>query len=138
MEKPHIWKDIAMIQSWSFPPSFYKAPDAVSMVRDEPDIAQSVRILLCTTPGERFLVPDYGFDWNDLLFEPVNGLSASIFNPEYLKHRLSSVLDMFEPRVDLEDVQVEAHSHEGKVNLDLVLRVRETGKRLRIIQTIGG
>lgn len=106
------------------------------MVENEPDIAQSVQVLLLTTPGERFLVPDYGFDWNDLLFEPANGLSASIFNPEYLKQRLSGVFSVFEPRVDLEEVQVEAHGHEGRVNLDLVLRVKETGKLLRLEQSI--
>ena len=126
-----------MTTSWNFPPSFAKSPDAVQTVSEETDIAQSVAMLLQTTPGERFLVPEYGFDWHELLFEPVGGLSNSLFNPEYLKHRLGDMLAVFEPRVELEEVQVAGEAHEGKVTLDLVLRVKSTGKLLRVEKTLG-
>ncbi|WP_051257914.1 GPW/gp25 family protein [Desulfovibrio cuneatus] len=127
-----------MNTSWLFPPSFNKSSDAARTVSEEPDIAQSVAILLQTAPGERFLLPEYGVDWHELLFEAAGGHSNSLFNPEYLKHRLGDTLAVFEPRVELEEVQVTGEPHEGKVTLDLVLRVKATGKLLRMEQKIGG
>ncbi|MFT4300895.1 MAG: GPW/gp25 family protein [Desulfovibrio sp.] len=127
-----------MTPSWHFPLSFRKSSDATRTVSEEPDIAQSVGILLQTSPGERFLLPEYGFDWHELLFEASGGRSNSLFNPEYLKHRLGDTLAVFEPRVELEEVQVTGEPLEGKVTLDLVLRVKSTGKLLRMEQKIGG
>ena len=126
-----------MNNSWISPPSFEKNSNAMRMVSEETDIAQSVATLLRTTPGERFLVPEYGFSWQELLFEPVGGQSNSLFNPEYLKRRLGDAFANFEPRVELEEVQISGEPHDGKVTLDLVLRVKSTGKLLRIEQKVG-
>ena len=126
-----------MNASWRFPPSFSKAHDAVRMVSDVPDIAQSVSILLQTTPGERFLAPEYGFDWSELLFEPAGGLSNTVFNAEYLKQRLGDALAAFEPRAEITDVTISGEPTEGRVTLDLSLRVKATGGLLQVRHTVG-
>ena len=126
-----------MPPSWHFPPSFSKAADAVRLVSEAPDILQSVAMLLQTAPGERFLVPEYGFDWHELLFEPASGLSNTVFNPEYLRQRLGDVLAVFEPRAELLEVHPSGEPVEGKVTLDLVLRDKTTGKRLGFQHTVG-
>lgn len=102
------------------------------------DIEQSVRILLGTTPGERHLEPEYGFDWSGLLFEPANGLGNSVFNSEYLRQRLGDALAAFEPRAELEEAEVRAQSLEGKVAIDLLLRVKESGESLRVEGILAG
>lgn len=126
-----------MNASWRFPPSFSKAGDAVRMVSDEPDIAQSVSILLQTMPGERFLASEYGFDWSELLFEPAGGLSNTVFNAEYLKQRLGDALAAFEPRAEIRDVAISGDPAQGKVTLDLSLRVKATGGLLQMRHTLG-
>lgn len=119
-------------QAWSFPPSFSRSAEGVRMKSGEADIEQSVRILLGTWPGERHLEPEYGFDWNDLLFEPGTGMGNSVFNPEYLLQRLGDALTAFEPRVELKEVDVQGEPHDGRVNIVLLLRVKESGRYLRV------
>lgn len=125
-----------MTTSWNFPPSFARANEATDMTNEDSDILQSVNVLLNTAPGERFLVPEYGFDWSDLLFEPANGLSNTLFNAEYLRQRLGDTLAVFEPRVELTSVDVTPKAHEGQVSLELLLRVKATGKELWLHQSI--
>lgn len=125
-----------MPASWNFPPSFAQADEATRMTDEDSDILQSIQVLLNTAPGERFLVPEYGFDWSELLFEPANGLSNTIFNPEYLRHRLGDTFAVFEPRVELANVIVTPEPHEGRVSLELLLKVKATGKDLWLHQNI--
>lgn len=123
-----------MVTSWNFPPSFARISKAVRMTNEDNDILQSVSILLNTAPGERFLVPKYGFDWSELLFESANGLSNTIFNSEYLRQRLSDTFAIFESRVELASVIITPEAHEGKVALELLLKVKTTGKELYLQQ----
>ncbi|UQZ88720.1 hypothetical protein C4J81_05680 [Deltaproteobacteria bacterium Smac51] len=116
--------------AWKFPPSFHRSGSGLDLIDDEADIIQSVRVLFSTKPGERFLVPDYGFDWGDLMFEPANGQSNSLFNREYLRQRLGDVLAVFEPRVELESVQVSAEAYGGKVAVEMLLMVKASGRKL--------
>ena len=47
-------------RGWSFPPEFDRQSLAVNMVSADADIAQSLTILLNTSPGERVMNPAYG------------------------------------------------------------------------------
>ena len=42
------------------------------MTEDQEDIEASLRVLFGTAAGERFLVPTYGLDMHELLFEPMS------------------------------------------------------------------
>jgi Baseplate wedge protein gp25 len=55
---------------WSFPPEFVLETGEVLMTSDEEDIQASLKILLGTSFGERFLNPKYGLDMHELLFDP--------------------------------------------------------------------
>lgn len=125
-----------MNMSWNFPPNFDRVDDTARMTDDDSDILQSIHVLLNTAPGERFLVPEYGFDWSELLFEPASGLSNTIFNSEYLQQRLSDTFAVLEPRVDLAQIIVTPEPHEGTVVIELLLRVKATGKELFLKQSI--
>ena len=80
---------------WSFPPAFNNSRFTLKMVSDEEDIAESIRILLGTTPGERIMQPEYGCNLKKLVFEKVD----SILEAE-LNHLVYHALLEFEPRVD--------------------------------------
>ncbi len=125
-----------IFMTWAFPPAFSRAAKAADMVSGEPEILQSVSLLLSTAPGERYLVPDYGFDWADLLFEPVNGSSNSIWNPTYLLQRLRDILAIFEPRVELTEVRVSPEPYEGRAVVEMDMIVKESGRALHYSQTV--
>src|SRR3546814_3777266 len=56
---------------WGFPPEFDSQHGSVGMLSDSDDIRSSLEILLSTRPGERVMLPDYGCNLNELLFEPL-------------------------------------------------------------------
>ncbi len=61
-------------RGWSFPPAFnpQSSPKSVAMTAGLADIECSLHILLTTRPGERLMVPDFGCDLQDMLFEPIS------------------------------------------------------------------
>ena len=53
---------------WAFPLGFAATGDAAMAVLEE-DVAQAIRIILGTNPGERVMRPDFGAGLDDFLFE---------------------------------------------------------------------
>src|SRR4051794_35506795 len=86
-------------KGWSFPPRFNGETREVEMRTGAEDIVESLRILLGTGEGERFLNPTYGLDLHALLFEPLTTTMATL-----LKDRIKMSILIFEPRIRLLDV----------------------------------
>ncbi len=61
----------------------------------------SIRVVLSTAPGERVMRPAFGCKIWDLLFEPVNSNTIGL-----MSHAVREALAQWEPRVDVEDVNV--------------------------------
>lgn len=66
-------------------------------------IAESITRILMTTPGERVGRPEFGCNLRRLLFESTAAISL-----EDVKNIVTSAINTFEPRVTLQDVQVNA------------------------------
>jgi uncharacterized protein len=89
-------------KGWTFPPRL--EPDgSTSMVAFEEDIHQSIHIILGTNPGERIMRPDFGAGLRDFVFEPINTTTMT-----RVRKRVREALIDWEPRIDLDEVQVEA------------------------------
>lgn len=85
---------------WAFPPGL--TPDGkIAEAVYEDDIAQAIRIILGTNPGERVMRPDFGAGLNAFVFEPINTTTMA-----RLKTRVAEALVDWEPRIDVEDVTV--------------------------------
>lgn len=114
---------------WSFPPRFSKIRKGVEMVSGEEDIKESLRILLSTRLGERFLQPKYGCNLDELLFEPLNTTVKT-----YIRGLVRQAILIYEPRIELEDVVIE-HLDEpaGKIELVVYYRVRATNSRYNLV-----
>jgi phage baseplate assembly protein W len=80
---------------WGFPPSFDRVNHRVRLVSEAEDIAESIRIILGTTPGERVMQPTFGCHLSRLVFEKID--SAMIAE---LNHLVYHALLDFEPRVN--------------------------------------
>lgn len=104
---------------WAFPVSL--RPDGqIAMASYEDDIAQAIRIILTTNPGERLMRPDFGAGLNAFVFEPINTTTI-----EALKKQVHDALLDWEPRIDVQQLSVKIDpAQRSKLLLDITYRVR--------------
>ena len=114
---------------WSFPPTFDKGVHTLKMVSDEEDIAQSLFIILSTTPGERVMNPAFGCNLNQVTFKAMDETTRQ----EIILLIEEAVLN-YEPRVTLESVEVKMENpNDGLVLVTLHYRVRTINVRTNIV-----
>ena len=71
----------------------------IALSYDEMAVIRSVRYLLLTRNFERPFQPNLGSKMNDLLFEPIDALTASS-----LRNEIETTINNFEPRVKLNTI----------------------------------
>lgn len=114
---------------WCFPPKFAEEGKNISMVSDEQDIAESIRILLSTEPGERIMRPEYGCNLRKFVFEHhdsnfVNGLN----------HLIYYALLNFEPRVNFIDATIVSRNElDGILHIQVNYTIIITNTRHNIV-----
>lgn len=113
---------------WSFPPQFNKLSGTVEMLSNEDDIQNSLRVLLCTRVGERLMQPGYGCNMDVLLFEPIN---ESLIT--YIKDLVFTAIYYFEPRINPDNVTIEATEEEGTVLVTVDYTIRSTNARHNLV-----
>ena len=110
---------------WSFPPSFDKRTSSVKMISDVEDIRSSLHVLLSTRLGERVMVPNYGCNLDELVFESMD-TSFETFITELIR---IAVL-YHEPRIDLESVDYQTGNiNEGILLIVINYKIRATNSR---------
>src|ERR687898_2778818 len=89
-------------RGWSFPPTFDRKVGGVQMLEHEADIVSSLHILLTTARGERIMVPQYGCNMDELVFENLDTRMRTL-----MADKIESAILYHEPRITLERVQLE-------------------------------
>lgn len=108
-------------KGWAFPVSANGSGD-VRMALYEEDIRQSILIILGTNPGERLMLPEFGAGLRALIFEPLNTTTMAL-----ARHRVENALISWEPRIDLQDVQVTIDPEQrNRINIEVHYAVRST------------
>ena len=116
-------------RGWSFPPAFYPSRAGVEMLEQEADIASSLEILLSTTQGERVMLPQYGCNLDELLFESLDTRMKTL-----MADKVESAILYHEPRIELEKVQLDdSRELEGVVLIEIVYRVKATNSRFNFV-----
>lgn len=113
---------------WSFPPSFDKNSKTVELVSDVEDINQSLEILLSTRLGERIMLPQYGCNLEQLVFETMNRSFET-----YITDLVRTALIYHEPRIDLESVTYENNQTEGILLIIINYKIRITNSRSNFV-----
>jgi phage baseplate assembly protein W len=117
---------------WSFPPTFDHDSGQVEMVSDLVDIEQSLNILLSTSLGERVMVPDYGCNLDDYMFESLNNSLIGL-----IKHHVENAILFHEPRIIAEKVDVTMADSsdliEGRFTITVEYRIPETNSRYNYV-----
>ena len=120
-----LYKDISLY--------FTKNPVTgdVTEVTDVQDIKRSVRNLVLTNRFEKPFHPEVASHVRDLLFEPFSPVTINL-----LRNRIETVLENYEPRVTLTDVEVEDPDFQRMDNNELNVRIHFTLKNDPEIQTV--
>ena len=106
----------------NFPPKTDGATGRIAMSSEEENIRQSVLIILTTRRGERAMMPDFGCDLHDFVFELPDSTALTMARSEIVR-----ALTRWEPRII--DVAVGADCTEinlGKVVFTISYTVRST------------
>jgi len=81
-------------------------------------IKNSIANALLTSPGEKILNPLFGIDLRRYIFEPID-----VFTQESIQQDIQSRLPSLEPRIELEQVEVQALEDEQQYNIQLQINV---------------
>ncbi|WP_374454963.1 GPW/gp25 family protein [Nocardioides sp.] len=101
------------------------------MLDDQDDIVSSLQILLSTAPGERIMVPQYGCNMDELVFENLDTRMRTL-----MADKIESAILYHEPRIELEHVRVEddpAEAIGGRLQIGVTYRVKATNSRFNFV-----
>lgn len=112
---------------WAFPLRL-AADRSVEVAAYEEDVRESIRIILGTRRGERVMRSDFSAGLEDFVFE-----SISTTTIERLKKRVEEALIDWEPRIDVEKVEVKDERALGRLLLSVDYRVRSTNTHYNLV-----
>lgn len=101
----------------------------LALASGQHDIEQAIRIVLGTAPGERKMRPEFGSRIHELVFAPHNAETEGL-----LIHFVEEALDRWEPRIEVQEVNVAADSApDGALLVEIVYRVRDSHNERSIV-----
>ncbi|HWQ26391.1 MAG TPA: GPW/gp25 family protein [Chlorobaculum sp.] len=116
-------------RGWSFPPAFDRSTPGVQMLDQEADIASSLEVLLGTSQGERVMLPWYGCNLEELLFESLDTRIKTL-----MADKIESALLYFEPRIRVEKITIDGSMElEGVVLISIDYLVKTTNSRFNMV-----
>ena len=122
-------------QGMAFPPRV--GPDGrMAWSVGETNVHESIRIILSTDPGERLRLPAFGAGLRRFLFEP-NTLATHTL----IKQAISEALKRWEPRIQLESVEVVADDQDTETaiaTLTYRLVATQVQERLSVAVSVQG
>jgi len=103
-------------QGLKFPFQFHRrsggARISTATSREQEHIHESIRQILGTRRGERFLLPEFGSRLHELLFEGNDAILQGL-----LRHEVIDALTRWEPRIVIEQVVMVPDEHAIQVNI---------------------
>jgi hypothetical protein len=115
-------------RGWSYPFTLDERGE-VALSEGEVDIQEAIWMILSTAFGERLMHPDFGCGIHDLVFAPNNIGTAGL-----ARFYVEDALVRWEPRIDVEEVEVQADPTEPALLLISVsYRVRTTDSRYNLV-----
>lgn len=114
---------------WSFPPRFLESTEGLELSHDDRDIAESIFILLSTTPGERVMNPGYGCDLHSMVFSTISNSTKT-----RIEDLVATAILYYEPRVDLVAIKVDDKDYlEGKLDISITYEIKGTNSRKNMV-----
>ncbi|MFF2147849.1 GPW/gp25 family protein [Kitasatospora sp. NPDC058190] len=115
-------------RGWAFPLRV-NATGGIGMVDRDRELAEAIRLILGTAPGERPMRPEFGCGIHEYVFAPGDSTTAGRIAREV---RIS--LERWEPRIEVDDVVIAYDSvDEGTLYIDVHYTVRATNDRRNLV-----
>jgi phage baseplate assembly protein W len=93
------------------------------------DINKSLEILLSTRLGERVMLPNYGCNLEELLFQPLD-----VTLKTYVTELIKTAILYYEPRIDTQTVTLDATNElNGEISINIEYVVRITNSRANMV-----
>jgi phage baseplate assembly protein W len=105
-----------------------RASGGIALARHETDIEQAVRIILSTRPGERRMRPAFGCRIHELLFDPINARTFGL-----VRRFVTEALERWEPRIEVQEVEVDHTGAEGTIDISVVYEIRATKEERSLV-----
>jgi phage baseplate assembly protein W len=81
-------------------------------------IKSSLQNLFGTSPGQRFLFPEYGLDLRQYLFYPINEGTG-----EAIKNKINTAIRTWEPRVQVNNILVAPEPDKNQYVINIILDI---------------
>ncbi len=113
---------------WAFPLRV-NARGGLELAHGEGDIDEAIQIILATPIGERRMRPAFGCAVHDLVFYPNDATTHGL-----IRHRVLEALELWEPRIAVQDVRVVVDPVEAsRVLVELDYSVRSTNQPRNLV-----
>lgn len=111
----------------SFPPRV--GPDGrLQWSEGERNVRESIQVILTTEKRERLMLPEFGGGLGQYLFEP-----NTVATRHQIAERITRALALWEPRISVESVTVEADARDGRAaTATITYKLVATGARERV------
>jgi phage baseplate assembly protein W len=108
---------------FAFPPRVDPTTGALAIVGDTTVVAQAIRLILRTQPGDRLMRPGYGCDLKQFLFNP-----NTVATRRLIAQEVTRAINSNEDRVRLDSVDVTANELEpAQVDIAVSYTLVRTG-----------
>ena len=101
----------------------------IAMSRGESDIENAIMVILGTSKGERVMRPEFGSSIHDFVFAPNNATTHGL-----LEYHVRDALTYWEPRIDVNDVDVRADEmNTSRVLINIGYTVKATNDKRNLV-----
>jgi phage baseplate assembly protein W len=115
-------------RGWAFPIRT-DTNGGIALVGREREIAEAIRLIVSTSPGERPMRPEFGCRVHDFVFAPADAMTAAAISDE-----VTRAVTMWEPRVWVDRVDVlQAPNDQTVFYIDIHYRLRATNSRYNLV-----
>jgi phage baseplate assembly protein W len=121
-EQRFIYKDLSLdIAQSKIQAPGYSIPVPGADIRASFDLAaitNSLQNLFGTSPGQRFLFPEYGLDLRPFLFSPINEANGNV-----LGNKIFATISTWEQRVGVKNVQVNLDPDNNQYVINIIIEI---------------
>lgn len=111
-------------RGWDFPPTFRREFSGVEMLSGVEDVESSIRIILETITGERVMLPTFGCNLQQQVFE-----NMTVQNIALVQKIVFEALTYHEPRIIVGEISSEPNQNEGILTLTIPYTIISTNTR---------
>lgn len=100
----------------------------IDLSAEEQNIRESIYIILLTQWGERVYRPNFGCRLSELIFAPINSQTLML-----MRIYVQEALDMWEPRIVVDEVLADPDLAQGRVDLTINYRLQTSYERRSVV-----